>query len=141
MKQTIARVSVANNGHQSSSYSMDGRISADGRHVIFIADDGVVAGDTNGLLDVFVRDLRLDTSHQADLQVTVNQKPATLARDSQGSYSYNISNHGPDDLGILRVTHSVSNGEVIGYTPNQGVCNRSATISLCELGCFRQVGR
>lgn len=136
LKQTIARVSVgvASNGHQSSSHSLYGQISADGRYVIFIANDGNVAGDTNGFFDVFVRDRRLDTSHKADLQVTVNQKPSTLVRNNQGSYIYNITNNGPDAIGLLRVTHLVSNGQVIGFTPSQGTCNRYATIGLCELG-------
>ncbi|MBK8816174.1 MAG: hypothetical protein IPN42_12075 [Methylococcaceae bacterium] len=87
-----------------------------------------------GLIDVFVRDRRLDTSHQADLEVSLSQQPASLTRNSQGSYSYNISNHGPEDIGILRVNHLISNGQVIGFTPSQGTCNRYAIISLCDLG-------
>ena len=53
---TTVRVSVANDGAQASG-SGTPAISADGRFVAFdSAGDNLVAGDTNGALDVFVRD-------------------------------------------------------------------------------------
>ena len=42
----------------SNGYSYDGRISADGSKVVFITEaSNLVDGDTNGMLDVFVKDL------------------------------------------------------------------------------------
>ena len=52
-------VSVSSAGEQGNTYSYPGSISADGRYVTFWSQaTNLVAGDTNGTLDVFVRDLR-----------------------------------------------------------------------------------
>jgi len=51
------RVNVTSAGAQASGYSWLSGISADGRYVAFQSDaSNVVAGDTNGKADVFVRD-------------------------------------------------------------------------------------
>jgi Tol biopolymer transport system component len=60
---TTERVSVASGGTQGDSVSFASSVSADGRYVAF--DSGatiLVPGDTNGLPDVFVRDLLGGTS-------------------------------------------------------------------------------
>lgn len=51
------RVSVSSSGAQAARHSAAGRISADGRHVVFQSEASIlVPGDTNGVLDVFARD-------------------------------------------------------------------------------------
>jgi Tol biopolymer transport system component len=51
------RVSVGNGGAQATTNAMLGGISADGRFVLFGSDaSNLVAGDTNGFGDLFVRD-------------------------------------------------------------------------------------
>jgi len=52
-------VSVASNGNPGNSVSRDPSVSANGRYVVFasFATD-LVAGDTNGMSDVFVRDMQ-----------------------------------------------------------------------------------
>ena len=51
------RISVSSAGGQGNGYSNNSRISADGRYVAFSSDaENLVAGDTNGYDDVFVRD-------------------------------------------------------------------------------------
>jgi Tol biopolymer transport system component len=51
------RVSVATGGTQANNYSGPSAISADGRYVAFESlASNLVAGDTNGVQDVFVRD-------------------------------------------------------------------------------------
>jgi len=51
------RVSVASGGTQANSNSHMAVISADGRYVVFESDaTNLVAGDTNRMMDVFVRD-------------------------------------------------------------------------------------
>lgn len=54
------RVSVASNGTQGNGGSGDPEISADGRYIVFFSDaSNLVAGDTNGTSDAFVRDLTI----------------------------------------------------------------------------------
>jgi PKD repeat protein/Tol biopolymer transport system component len=55
---TTERVSVATGGAQANDSSSDPAISVDGRHVAFRSEaTNLVPGDTNGRIDVFVRDL------------------------------------------------------------------------------------
>ena len=55
--QVTSRVSVDSAGIQGDRYSKSPSISADGRYVAFESEAGnLVPGDTNGTLDIFVRD-------------------------------------------------------------------------------------
>ncbi|WP_255689627.1 hypothetical protein [Actinoplanes sp. DH11] len=55
---TTERVSLSDGGAQGNSYSDLAFVSGDGRHVAFTSDaSNLVASDTNGTGDVFVRDL------------------------------------------------------------------------------------
>ena len=59
----VTRVSVAADGGDANGPSSDPDISADGRFVAFeSAASNLVAGDTNGAPDVFMRDLRTGTT-------------------------------------------------------------------------------
>jgi Tol biopolymer transport system component len=68
------RVSIADNGSEGSDRSYYAAISADGRFVAFtsLADD-LVPGDTNGCIDVFVRDRTLRTTQRVSLSSTGEQ--------------------------------------------------------------------
>jgi len=71
-------LSVAANGDASNGHSSDPRISADGRFVVFSsAATNLVPGDTNGVLDVFLRDLAARTTTR--LSVTSTGAEATGA--------------------------------------------------------------
>jgi Tol biopolymer transport system component len=60
---TTERVSVSSSGAQADGSSDNASISADGRFVAFSSfADNLVAGDTNGAPDVFVRDQLLGTT-------------------------------------------------------------------------------
>ncbi|MFE2522535.1 TolB family protein [Streptomyces mirabilis] len=60
--QTTVRVSTAADGTQADGVSSAASLSADGRRVAFVsAATNLVPGDTNGLADVFVKDLRTGT--------------------------------------------------------------------------------
>ncbi len=55
--QVTTRVSVDSGGIQGNKYSKSPSISADGRYVAFESEaTNLVLGDTNGVLDIFVRD-------------------------------------------------------------------------------------
>ncbi|MFG1667317.1 TolB family protein [Streptomyces sp. Y7] len=56
---TVERVTLSATGEQGNSHSYAPEFSADGRFAAFTADaSNLVAGDTNDVSDVFVRDLR-----------------------------------------------------------------------------------
>lgn len=53
----LIRVSLANNGSQSTMPASYPALGMDGRYVVFVSSDpNLVAGDTNGVADVFLRD-------------------------------------------------------------------------------------
>ncbi len=59
----IERISVGGDGGQANSQSRYPGISGDGRYVVFNSDaSNLVAGDTNGMADLFVRDRVLGTT-------------------------------------------------------------------------------
>jgi len=60
---TTERVSVGDGEEEGNGHSMYGSISDDGRYVAFHGTaDNLVAGDANGLSDVFLRDLQAGTT-------------------------------------------------------------------------------
>jgi Tol biopolymer transport system component len=62
------RVSVGLGGAQGNSYSGDPALSADGRFVAFESGaTNLVPGDTNGVQDVFVRDLQTGTTERVSV--------------------------------------------------------------------------
>lgn len=128
------RASVNSNGKQGNSWNQYPSITANGREVAFVSySSNLVAADTNAATDIFVRHRTLDKLFQGDLQIETTQKPSTLARGSQGSYTYTITNNGPDTIYSVMVTHLITNGQVVSSTPSQGSCRRYASISLCNL--------
>jgi hypothetical protein len=65
---TTERVSVATGGAQGNSFSASSSISADGRFVAFRSyASNLVAGDTNGNQDVFVRDRQSGTTERVSV--------------------------------------------------------------------------
>lgn len=58
-QQVTERLSVSSAGAQANGHTLDASLSSDGRMVAFVSEaSNLVAGDTNGAPDVFVRDLR-----------------------------------------------------------------------------------
>lgn len=67
-------VSVGRGGTQGDFHSWGGTISADGGRVAFISDaSNLVRGDTNRVMDIFVRDLRAGTTVRANVTGTGGQ--------------------------------------------------------------------
>ncbi|MBI2206099.1 MAG: hypothetical protein HYU41_19860 [Candidatus Rokubacteria bacterium] len=65
---TTQRMSVASDGTQGNAYSDIPAISADGRYVAFFSPaTNLVAGDTNGHADVFVRDRETGTTQRVSV--------------------------------------------------------------------------
>jgi hypothetical protein len=66
-----AMANLTNSGSQTSGLQGRASISQDGRYVVFgSVDSGIVANDTNGRMDVFVRDLKLGTTTRVNLSST-----------------------------------------------------------------------
>jgi hypothetical protein len=62
------RVSLSSDGAQGNDYSFIADVSADGRFVLFSSySSDLVAGDTNGWSDVFLRDRQLGTTRRVSL--------------------------------------------------------------------------
>ncbi len=69
LASTTVRVSVSSSGAPGNGTSDQASISPDGRWVAFRSTaTNLVAGDTNGVADVFVRDLRLKTTKRVSLR-------------------------------------------------------------------------
>jgi hypothetical protein len=67
---TTSRVSVATDGAEGNSDSDGCSISSDGRYVAFFSlASNLVAGDTNGVNDVFVRDRTLNTTNRVSISI------------------------------------------------------------------------
>ena len=65
---TTTRVSVASNGAQTNGNPLRPAISADGRYVAFDSDaSNLVAGDSNGVYDVFVHDRQTGTTERVSV--------------------------------------------------------------------------
>ena len=65
---TLRRVSVTNGGAQAGGGSVLPSVSGSGRFVAFTSSaDDLVAGDTNGVADVFVRDRLLGTTRRVSV--------------------------------------------------------------------------
>jgi len=133
--QQTAQVSIASGGKRGNGLSTYPSISADGRYLAFTSyANNLVPGDTNKTNDIFIRDRKLLKTYQTDLQIAATLQPASLVRNSKGTYQYTITNNGPDVVKSVRVVHSASNGRVVRFRPSQGECRRYATVSLCGLG-------
>jgi Tol biopolymer transport system component len=75
---TTERISVSSTGEAGNRESSSPSISADGRFVAFESEaDNLVPGDTNGSMDVFVRDRSAGTTERVNLSPTGAQVKGT----------------------------------------------------------------
>jgi Tol biopolymer transport system component len=85
---TTELASVASGGWQGSGWSADAAISADGRIVVFLsAAPDLVAGDSNGLVDVFARDRLLGTTERVNVS-------SAGAQANAGPFNCSVSGDG-----------------------------------------------
>jgi len=74
----VIRVSVGNDGAQAIAPASYPAVADDGRYVVFVsADSNLVAGDTNGVADIFLR----DTCRGAGVQCTPGTMRVSVAND------------------------------------------------------------
>ncbi len=110
--ETTTRVSVASGGIQANGSSFAGSISADGRWIVFpsIASN-LVAGDTNGMWDVFAHDRR-DRLPPAPPEGLV----ASSVAGSLITVRWTIPSAGPTPTGFL-LEGGLSPGQVLASLP------------------------
>jgi len=75
----MERISVDARGGEAALASMDPRISAEGRYVVFVSVAALVEDDTNGQPDVFVRDRQLGKTVRISVASTGTQANASSA--------------------------------------------------------------
>lgn len=81
--RTTERVSVDTAGNQSNAFSYDPTISADGRYVVFVSSaTNLVAGDTNGVEDIFLHDRTTGVTERVSLDSMGNQPNGNSSRPS-----------------------------------------------------------
>ncbi|MBE0683700.1 MAG: PD40 domain-containing protein [Anaerolineales bacterium] len=87
---SVTRVSVDSSGVQGNAISYSGQISADGRFVTIDSDaSNLVADDTNGQTDVFLRNLQLGTTVRVSVDASggqANGGSGTSAVSADGRY-------------------------------------------------------
>jgi Tol biopolymer transport system component len=129
-------VNVSSKGKQGNASARDFSLSADGRYIAFDSDahNLLDSKDTDGELDIFLRDRLLDPTHHTDLKITATTKPATLKPNTQGTYHYTITNNGKDIVPDVSLIHLVSGGSAVSFKPSQGKCSPSAAETVCHLG-------
>ncbi len=78
--QTVL-VSIASDGSQGSLWAAKPAISADGQFVVFVTASPLVAGDTNGVADIFVHDRDFDRDGIFDEPGQINTVRVSVASD------------------------------------------------------------
>jgi hypothetical protein len=95
---TTERMSVATDGAQADSGSYEASLSADGTYVAFSSTArNLVSGDTNGFVDIFVRDLRCTGPVFSYCTAKTNSLGCVPAIGSLGVPSQN----GPDNFYVI----------------------------------------
>jgi Tol biopolymer transport system component len=90
---TISRVSTDSSGAQGAGSSGGSAISSDGRYILFVSTSTtLVAGDTNGTQDAFIKDTTTNattrvSTDSASAQVTGTVSGATLGISADGRYA------------------------------------------------------
>jgi Tol biopolymer transport system component len=119
---TTTRISVASDGSDANSYSGSPAISADGRYIAFVSDaSDLVPGDTNGVSDVFVRDLASDTTTRVSIASNGTQadgysgSPAISADGRYVAFDSDATSFvASDSLGMTDVfVHDMASGTTI----------------------------
>ncbi len=100
---TTTRISVDSDEVEGDAFSADPIISADGNYIVFQSDaTNLVADDTNGVRDIFLRDIALGTT----TRISVDD----LGNEGDGeSYFPTISNDGQYIVFFSNATNLVSN--------------------------------
>jgi Tol biopolymer transport system component len=91
----ITRINIDALGNQSNGYSGSPGWSADGRYIIFESDaSNLVSGDTNGVRDIFIKDLTIGAVQRVSTSssgVQANKEAVNGSLSSNGQYAVFVS--------------------------------------------------
>jgi ELWxxDGT repeat protein len=137
---TTTRVSVASDGTQGNSNSDNPSISADGKVVTFQSyASNLVAGDTNGTWDVFVRDLATGTTTRVSVasdgtQANANSERPSISADGKVVAYYSIASNlvpgdtnNTSDVFVWNLTTGTTTRASIASDGTQGNANSGTT--------------
>lgn len=128
------RISTTSKGKQGNGDSFLSGMAATGRYVAFSSDaSNLVAGDTNGVFDVFVRDRSLDATLSADLVLTQTDTPDPVAARNTVTYTVNVVNHGPDTADVNLQDILPRQATMVSRKVSQGRCYKGRLL-VCRLG-------
>jgi Tol biopolymer transport system component len=89
---TTRRVSVSRTGDQLSMGSGSAALSETGRYAVFVSPDPtIVAGDTNALADVFIRDLRTGRNTRASVPADGGQSDSDSNDPTIDAYGRHVA--------------------------------------------------
>ena len=112
---TIERVSVGSHGEQGNGGSAGTGISGDGRFVVFYsAASDLVAGDTNGKVDVFLRDRGLRATERISVATGGGQADGNSGRVFVAKTGQTITSGLVSDNGLTVVFDSAASNLVPG---------------------------
>ncbi|MEG3927831.1 calcium-binding protein [Microcoleus sp. D3_18a_C4] len=152
LTNTTTRVSVDSAGNPGNGESYVPSISGDGRFVVFASDAAnLVAGDTNGSRDIFVRDTRSNTTTRVSVDSAGNQgngisnpplsKPSISADGRFVAFVSTASNLVPgdtnirDDIFVRDLSTNTTTRVSVDSAGNQGN-NNSISTSISGDGRF-----
>ena len=120
--------STTNNGLEQSANSSIRDISADGRYAVFVSTTNAKT------YNAFVRDRLLDTKRHADLKISLDKKIDSLKPNTQGNFTYTITNNGPHAVKDVSLLHLLSEPNTTVFKASQGKCSVAAVETICHLG-------
>lgn len=138
----IERISVATGGGQGNAQSRYAAISGNGRYIVFTSDaDNLVAGDSNAMADVFLRDRLLGTTTRVSTMANGSQSDgpsyeANISGDGSrvvfASHGHLLANSGYQNCYLLdRTAHTL---QVLDLLPNAQPAATCNAVSIDYLG-------
>ena len=131
------RVSVDSSGTQANAGSFSPSISSEGRYVAFDSSaTNLVAGDTNGVRDVFVHERGMGTTQPTDSSAPTTTHTASPLPNASGWNNTNVTvtlNAQDDEggSGVKEIHYSATGAQVIASTVVPG---GSATVNISTEG-------
>jgi Tol biopolymer transport system component len=142
----MQRASVSTGSTQGNGHSVFPWISSTGRYVSFTSDaSNLIAGDTNGLGDIFVRDLRSDSTERAsvatgNLQGNGSSWDASISADGRfvafNSNATNLVTTGGIGIGVYVRDRFSDTTEVVSVATDGSPANGN-----CEIPAVSGNGR